>query len=382
MFTHLHIVSFDVPYPDNYGGVIDVFHKIRLLKEHGIKVILHCYEYGRGEQEILHKLCEKVYYYKRDLNLKKIFSLKPYIVCTRSSLSLLQNLLIDKHPILFEALHSCYYIDSPFLQNRIKIYRESNIEHLYYKELARNEKKIFNKIFFLLESLKLKFFEKKIISSNLILAVSEEDKDYFKKNYPQTESLFLPSFHPFDEIEISPIRGDFILYHGKLSVNENHHAALHLVKNIFSKTNLQVIIAGSNPKEELKDEIKKHPNIKLMINPSSETMQSLIGSAQINCFYTDQETGLKLKLLIALFKGKFVICNKKMVYGTNLDSSLIIAESDEDMLSLINQCFLMEFDEDQILKRKKNIPIEYDNFRKVELLIKKINSLTDQTIVQ
>ena len=27
----VHIVSFDVPYPPNYGGVIDVFYKIKTL---------------------------------------------------------------------------------------------------------------------------------------------------------------------------------------------------------------------------------------------------------------------------------------------------------------------------------------------------------------
>ena len=56
---HLHIVSFDVPWPANYGGVIDVFHRARTLTEMGVKVHLHCFEYGRGEQETLN-FCHEV----------------------------------------------------------------------------------------------------------------------------------------------------------------------------------------------------------------------------------------------------------------------------------------------------------------------------------
>ena len=49
MNKHLHIVSFDVPYPPDYGGAIDVYYKLKALHEEGIKIYLHCFEYGRGE---------------------------------------------------------------------------------------------------------------------------------------------------------------------------------------------------------------------------------------------------------------------------------------------------------------------------------------------
>jgi len=37
---HLHIVSFDVPAPPSYGGVIDVYYKARALADLGVKVHL------------------------------------------------------------------------------------------------------------------------------------------------------------------------------------------------------------------------------------------------------------------------------------------------------------------------------------------------------
>ena len=47
--TQLHIISFDVPYPPDYGGAIDVFYKLKALNQEGVKIHLHCFEYGRGK---------------------------------------------------------------------------------------------------------------------------------------------------------------------------------------------------------------------------------------------------------------------------------------------------------------------------------------------
>ena len=71
---HLHIISFDVPYPTNYGGVIDVYYKMKALHQQGIKIHLHCFEYGRAEAKILEDICEKVYYYKRKMNKTLLFN--------------------------------------------------------------------------------------------------------------------------------------------------------------------------------------------------------------------------------------------------------------------------------------------------------------------
>ncbi|HXB41966.1 MAG TPA: glycosyltransferase family 1 protein, partial [Bacteroidia bacterium] len=85
MENSLHIVSFDVPFPANYGGVIDVFYKLVNLYKAGIKITLHCYEYGRGEQKELEKYCQKVYYYKRKTSFLKQLSPVPYIIKSRTS---------------------------------------------------------------------------------------------------------------------------------------------------------------------------------------------------------------------------------------------------------------------------------------------------------
>ena len=128
MQKHIHIVSFDIPFPANYGGAIDVFHKIRCLHNSGIKVILHCFEYGeRKPSQELENLCSKVYYYKRNMSFLNHFSTLPFNVKSRINNELKINLLKDSYPILFEVLHTCYLLTDNDLKDRIKLYRHSNI---------------------------------------------------------------------------------------------------------------------------------------------------------------------------------------------------------------------------------------------------------------
>ena len=42
MDKYINIVSFNIPWPANYGGVIDVYYKMQALHKCGVKIILHC----------------------------------------------------------------------------------------------------------------------------------------------------------------------------------------------------------------------------------------------------------------------------------------------------------------------------------------------------
>jgi hypothetical protein len=370
---HLHIISFDIPYPANYGGVIDVFHKIRCLHQKGMLITLHCFEYGdRKPAPELEKYCNKVYYYKRQTSLLNQFSTLPYNVISRIDGELKERLMEDEYPILFEVLHTCYLLGDPDLKNRKTFFRHSNIEHEYFRELAKAESSFVKKMYLNMEARKLQRFEKRITHADCILAVSEQDLSYFKKTYPQTPSVYLPSFHPFDALQNKTGKGDYILYHGNLSVPENHVAALWLIDHVFSKLSQRVVIAGLNPQPALVAKIKSHPHIELKENCSGEEMQALITDAQIHCLYTAQATGLKLKLLNVLYSGRFVLANPAMLAGTQLHEACVICDSGEAYLKAIQQMFESEFTQADIEKRRSIIAV-MNNEDKTNLLIELIN---------
>lgn len=369
MSSYLHIISFDVPFPPNYGGVIDIFYKIKNLHAQGIRIILHTYQYGRKEAKELEKYCEKIYYYERKTGWRSMFSRRPYIVQSRNSRCLLNHLKQDNHPILFEGLHSCYFLTDRSLSKRKKIFRPSNIEHQYYGHLFLSDKNYIKKLFFLSESIKLFFFQSVIKQAQYILPVSTQDEVYFNKHFPGNKILYIPSFHANETVCSHTGKGNFILYHGNLSVPENEKAAMFLIKNVFSQIEIPCVIAGLNPSKKLIDAASVFPHIRLIASPDHETMSSLIRDAHIHILITFQKTGLKLKLLQTLYEGRFVIANEAMLHGTSLAPLCIMTETAEDIKNQIPVLMEKAFTEEEIILRKKLLNEHFSNQSNVEKLI-------------
>lgn len=371
MNKSIHIISFDIPYPANYGGVIDVFYRIKALHACGIHVILHNFQYGdRVQSEELKKYCKKIYYYQRK---KWSFSLTtPYIVVSRNDNNLLNNLLQDEAPILFEAVHSSLLINHPKLKDRIKIVRMHNIEHDYYASLAKPENNLFKKTYYLVESFLLKNYEKRLISANYLLAISLKDERYLKTKFGNKVKL-LPAFHGNSEVNIEPGESNYCFYHGKLSVAENNLAALFLVREVFSNIPFKLLIAGDGASIELKKEVSKYEHIILLTSLKSEEITTYIKKAHVNILPTFQSTGIKLKLINVLFNGKFVLVNSPMVAETGLSEATIIADTPDKMKEKIAELFKLEFDWNAIQHRKAILSEKFNN----QLNIQKLISLLD-----
>ncbi|HAQ18912.1 MAG TPA: mannosyltransferase [Prolixibacteraceae bacterium] len=375
--TALQLVAFNIPYPPDYGGVIDVFYKVKSLSECGISVYLHCFEYDRPQAEELEKYCAKVFYYKRNKGIRYQLSTQPYIVITRTNDQLIKNLSSNKAPILFEGLHTCYYLDHPLLANHLRLVRTHNVEHEYYRSLVQSEPNIFKKFFFRLEACRLKQFEKILKNASHLLCISPNDNFYFDHQYGH--SHFIPAFHPFSEIKSRLGLGKYILFHGNLSVSENLQALEFLIKQVFSKIRLEVIIAGKNPADRLTQKIKQYPNILLISNPENEQMERLIQNAHICLIPTFQDTGLKLKLLASLFSGRFCITNTPMVHKTGLEHLCHIANTPDEMIGLIKQLFDQEFTSDEIEKRKLILEDAFSNRRNALKIIQILNESTNKS---
>jgi len=366
---HLHIVSFDIPFPANYGGVIDVYYKIRVLFRAGVKVHLHCFEYHRKPAPELETLCHEVLYYPRESGYPSSFHYKPYIVISRKSPSLIQNLLKDNYPILFEGLHSCYFLSDKRLKNRFKIYRESNIEHNYYYHLFKAENLFRPKIFYLSESFKLRIFQKILHHADLMLTVSRDDNEYLASNFPGKKVVYLPSFHRDDEVQILAGKGKFNLYQGQLSVPENSRAAEFLIREVMDESLPDLIIAGLNPPDRLIRLVASRPNIQIIANPDDEEMFRLIREAQVNVMVTFQATGLKLKLLNALFNGRFCLVNPDMVYGTDFSDLCEVANTPPEFKSKILDLYNREFTGNMINGRKVKLMENHSNTENCKILL-------------
>lgn len=362
----LHIVSFDNPYPPNYGGVIDVFYKLQHLHAAGVKIYLHAFEYGRKPAKELNKFCEKVFYYQRRNFVNPFIGSLPYIVNTRNSEELLQNLLKDHHPVLFEGLHTCYFLNHPKLASRKKIVRMHNIEHEYYEKLEEVERNFFKKYFFSKESQRLREYEQILSHANLILAISPNDLSYLSSKFEQTQ--YVPAFHPSDKVTSVEGKGRYILYHGKLSVGENDEAAKFLVEHVFSKLKIPFYIVGDKPSSMLKALSEIHEHIKIFDHLSTEQISELIQQAHINILPTFQSTGIKLKLINVLYQGRFVLANQMMVANTGLESLCAVANTADEMIQQINMLMGQSFTTKMIQERVRKLKETFNNEQNAQIL--------------
>ena len=366
---HLHVISFDVPYPANYGGVIDVFYRIKALTEAGVKVHLHCFEYGRGHAEVLDR-CQEVKYYKRDTSFWKQLSRLPYVVASRRSEALIKDLLKDDYPILCEGLHTTAVMSDPRLQGRKIFVRAHNVEHDYYRLLADSEPTLWKRWFYRMEARKLRRYEPILGKAAGIFAITQQDADYFNQHYGK--ALLVPGFSALSRVCSETGRGDYVLYHGNLSVAENKKAAQWLVENVFSELDVPCVVAGLNPPESLRKLCCRYPHVRLKANLHDAEMIDLIRNAQVNVMVTDQPTGLKLKLLNALYNGRFCLVNDDMVRGTDLGQLCVVAEEPEQFISQIRRLMKEDFTEDDIDERDEALKELYQNEKNAQIIIQHV----------
>ncbi len=367
MSKHLHIITHDVPYPANFGGVIDIFYKLVSLHKIGIKIHLHCFVNKRQPQKEIEKYCETVHYYPRK-KLTGISTTLPFIVTSRRNKNLLQNLNSNQYPILFEGIHSTYYLHKNEFVNRQTFIRLFNIEYIYYTELAKNESNIFRKLYYIIEAKLLKKYEKNIATKATILALSTQDASDCKQMFDAKAVEFIPVFLPYKTINIEADKGLYCLYHANLAINENEKVAIWLIKNVFAKLQISLIIAGNKPSKKIQNIAAKNKFVSIVSSPTEVNMQLLIAHAQINILPSFNNTGVKLKLLNALFNGRYCLVNKAGANGSGVEELCIIAETASNFMEHIEKYMLLPFTQKEMQHRSVGLKKLYNNEANAQII--------------
>jgi len=100
-------------------------------------------------------------------------------------------------------------------------------------------------------------------------------------------------------------------------------------------------------------------------------MNDLIRKAHINVLpsFNKNITGIRLKLLHALFEGRHCIVNDPMVAGTGLEDACHIGTSANAFASIITQLYHQPFREEEITLRQHLLCATYDNEKNTRKLI-------------
>ena len=372
MSRQLHIVCLDVPWPADYGGAIDMMLRISMLKKAGIGIHLHYFSYNeRGTPNELNQYCESIHVYERKMGSRGISSTIPYIVASRINEELIRNLNKDHYPILLEGLHCTGILSQVNMSGRKIVVRLHNEESIYYRELARSSISLWKKLYFYNESRLIHQYTHRLPQTCTYACISTDDVKTLHHNYHLKDVRLLPAFPAWQAIKGEEGIGNLCLYHGNLSVPENEKAAIWLLREVFTRIRKPFVIAGKQPSRRLQKLAHLCQHTCLVADPTDSELNDLIRKAHINVLpsFNRNNTGIRLKLLHALYEGRHCVVNDAMVKGTGLESACHSGASANAFASIIAQLYHQPFTGEEIMLRKKLLGNTYDNEKNTQMLI-------------
>jgi hypothetical protein len=353
----IHIVCYTIPYPVDNDVNFELFYKVVAFQKIGIEVKLHCF---RGENDIIQPILQKysssVMYYQK--SIKNNFR-QPYLLVSSQKELLCKNLLKDNDPIIMDGLQTSFVVNDARFTNR-KIYvRVHQVEYLNYKALYNSSKWGMRKLRYWYWAKKVKQYEQQLAKKVPIITLVQSDYEYFEKEYQANWASFVPVFFNGD-FNIPLGKGDFCVYHGNLSVQENEEAVTWLLENVFNDLEIPFVIAGKNPSKKLIDLSHQYMHTCIAINPSDAEMKDLVKKAQINILPSINVSGIKKKIFNALYNGRFCITNIKGAVGFNSNELFIFANDVATMKEKINMYFNQPFTEEHAALRKQHLTQKYN----------------------
>lgn len=356
----IHVVCLDAPSPPDYGGAIDMYYKVKALHQIGKKVILHYFNYhpSRHAKE-MEEFCAAIHAYKRKKISKSLPLTVPHIIQSRINKDLIARLNADDYPILLEGLHCAGIV--PYLEKKERtVIRMHNEEAAYYFHLAKTENSLLKRAYFIRESKLLAQYLTRFDKTIKLACLSETDIDTFRETYWFKQVSFVPCFIPWQQVAAREGTGDYCLYHGNLAVSENNEAATWLIKHVFSKITVPLVIAGKGISKGLLALASGYRHIKLIQDPSIDEVNQLVKNAQINVLPSMNNTGVKLKLLNALLNGRFCITNNNGVKGSRINKGVVVQDEAAGWIHSIETLMQKRFSAEDITDREAILAL-YNN---------------------
>lgn len=368
----LHIVSFDNPYPPDYGGVIDVFYKIKALHAIGYEIYLHCFTKEIPESyEELKAISSQVYFYPIKERFFYFFSKLPFSVISRSDRKLAENLAKVKAPILFEGLKTTCLVNDFRLKNHRKILRLQNIEEDYFDGISRSEQSFLRKVLFKMEAYKYQKYKEVFSLVDEIITLSKFENTMTEKFHLNT--AYIPVFHGNETVLPLDGFGEYAIYHGDLNTSDNKKCVAFLVEVFRKLPNNKLVIASGSNEEFVKRLIGTAKNIEFVQLKNFEHLKELLQKSHISISWSFQKSGTKLKAVNSLFNTRFCIINENIIDDKTVSDLCVLVKTEEALIHKIEQLSGQPFSD--YLKRKsvlESYMSDIHNAKKIDELITKM----------
>lgn len=351
-----------LPYPKDAGGKIIIYEILKLLsKKHEIYFFSFITDKKNEKyKKDIAKFCKYIYIEYRPIifrlnpfkllftSIKSIFLQKPFLLHKYYSdvyKQMSENLISkEKFQVLFINHDSMFQYVPSWYKGKI-VYNSVDISSDLYKQYAKLEINLFRKIFYLIESEKIKKFEKKIYAkSNLIYSISTDDKEnIINLGIPVNKITFLPI--PLKTIySYSKNNSPKILFMGLLTWKPNEDGIRWFLDEIYPLILKQeprsvLNIAGSGGKNLLRFKQKYHNSIRFIpqIKQNDKISANLYRINSVFIVPIRVGSGIRVKVLDALAHGIPVVSTIVGIQGLihKRESGVQIANNTESFAQAV-----------------------------------------------
>lgn len=377
-----------LPYPPKGGVVQRSYNLIKeTSKKHEIYLVAYNHEARRDlgvAISHLRQICREVEVIDCPVNkqekyriaLSSIVSSLPYTARWLSSqeFSLIIRKVIETLKIdiaHFDSIDVVEYMQE--IGELPKVLNHHNIESQMMFRRFLKEKNLFKRMYFLLEALKLRRFERKVCPLfDMNLTVSELDKERLQRIIGKSRIEAIPNgvdvtyFKPSgDDIEARSL-----IFAGGMEWYPNREAMLFFCKKIWPLLKkripgVKMTIIGRSPPDYMTRISHTDPN--LIVTGFVEDVRPYIRRAEVYVCPIRDGGGTKLKILDALAMGKPVVAHPVAIEGIDVETEkhVLTAETPEEFVQQITRLFQDKNLCDVLKKEGQKLVMERYDFRKI-----------------
>ncbi len=310
-----------------FFSIVDDECEIEIQQQHLKAIVKECFSYNRHAHKITNYLKAARY---------------PYSVASRIRQTLiddLEKLIIREKIKLVICEFPQMYMNLRELQKRYKfkcVLSQHNIEFLSLRNIGQKMNNPLKRMLYLLESIRLERYERKIYRNNLIDAfifVSKDDKEFFERELNinnRLTNLAPIGAEEHDDLQKIDDGNKNVIIVGKMSYPPNAEGVLWFYNNVWSKITSEVknsvlYIVGKDPD----DRLLKINSDNVIVTGTVESVEPYYLKANAIAIPIFSGGGVKTKLIEASSYSVPIICTTSGARGTDFKDAEHIYITDD-----------------------------------------------------
>lgn len=388
-----------LPSPPNDGGAVYVFYTTKYLSQLGEDVQIASFISNKHEQnKNLVEQYARIYAidgefrpYSFGAILKSILTRKPITVQHRMIAAIMDKALnkitVTPDIILLEGLQTAAFIDilrTKFGETPI-VLRQVNVEHLLLERNSKSTSNPFLKAFYFDQARLMKRFELKAMqNADSVTAITEYDKDIYKKSLPKLDCFVSPAGAETPENLTLQRKSECLLSISNWRWRPNVDGLKWFLEEVWPDLidkypSIQFDVAGNGLSEKFRAKYSS-PNINYL--GFVDDLEPLRQSSTIFIAPLFSGSGMKLKIVEGLASGLPIITTKFGAEGIEIEHNVHYREANtkQEFINEISELLNSKNIRLQLEKNAKHIAKQKYSWKEItKKLIHHLNEVKQKT---